>query len=193
MRLLAASVLFGMLSASAHAQAPVSLDNIDQSLFNDSEPVEETSEDHAPAPAPKAPPLPDTPEAEALEPNVIYDIAVLQGLKKVNAETSTFEVPLDTQVTFGTLTVTLKKCVRSSPDERPENAALIQIRDNRPGEEPTVVFSGWMFSSSPAISALEHPVYDITLLECTVHDVKKPEPKKTDDKKPDTKRKNDQR
>jgi hypothetical protein len=28
------------------------------------------------------------------------------------------------------------------------------------------VFSGWMFSSSPAVSAMEHPVYDITLLSC---------------------------
>jgi len=27
-------------------------------------------------------------------------------------------------------------------------------------------FSGWIFSSSPAISALEHPVYDLTLLAC---------------------------
>jgi hypothetical protein len=28
------------------------------------------------------------------------------------------------------------------------------------------LFSGWMFASSPAISGLEHPVYDVTLLSC---------------------------
>ncbi|MBU3655480.1 MAG: DUF2155 domain-containing protein, partial [Alphaproteobacteria bacterium] len=28
------------------------------------------------------------------------------------------------------------------------------------------LFSGWMFASSPAVSALEHPVYDIVVLDC---------------------------
>jgi len=30
------------------------------------------------------------------------------------------------------------------------------------------VFSGWMLSSRPAISALDHPVYDIWVLGCNV-------------------------
>ena len=30
----------------------------------------------------------------------------------------------------------------------------------------TEIFSGWMFASSPALSALDHPVYDIWVLEC---------------------------
>ena len=29
-----------------------------------------------------------------------------------------------------------------------------------------VVFNGWMFASSPALNALEHPVYDLVLIEC---------------------------
>ena len=28
------------------------------------------------------------------------------------------------------------------------------------------VFSGWMFASSPALNALEHPVYDIWVIDC---------------------------
>ena len=28
------------------------------------------------------------------------------------------------------------------------------------------IFSGWMFASSPAVNALEHPVYDVTVLAC---------------------------
>jgi hypothetical protein len=28
------------------------------------------------------------------------------------------------------------------------------------------LFSGWMFASSPALSALEHPVYDVWVIDC---------------------------
>ena len=34
-------------------------------------------------------------------------------------------------------------------------------------EEAPVVFSGWMYASSPGLSALEHPVYDIWVIRCT--------------------------
>lgn len=103
-----------------------------------------------------------------------YDTALLQGLKKVTAETMVFEAPVNTPISFGTLTITVKKCVKSRPEEQPENTALILIKDQKPGEAPATMFSGWMFSSSPAISALEHPVYDITMLDCVMK--KKPKP-----------------
>jgi hypothetical protein len=28
------------------------------------------------------------------------------------------------------------------------------------------VFRGWMFASSPALAAMEHPVYDVWILDC---------------------------
>ena len=34
------------------------------------------------------------------------------------------------------------------------------------GSERRPVFSGWMFASSPALSALEHAVYDVWVLDC---------------------------
>ena len=39
-------------------------------------------------------------------------------------------------------------------------------RQRRPGEQPVTRFSGWMFASSPALSAMEHPVYDVWVLDC---------------------------
>ncbi len=93
-------------------------------------------------------------------------IAVLQGLNKITARVTQFDAPLGQAVTFGTLSVVVRDCEKSAPVDRPENAAFIQIYQNRPGEEKLRLFSGWMFSSSPALSALEHPVYDVTLLEC---------------------------
>jgi hypothetical protein len=93
-------------------------------------------------------------------------IAVMQGLDKITARISTFDTPVAKPVNFGTLSIVVRDCEKSAPEERPENAAFIEITENRPGEEKRRLFSGWMFSSSPALSALEHPVYDINLLEC---------------------------
>jgi hypothetical protein len=93
-------------------------------------------------------------------------IAVLQGLDKITARVSRFDSPVEKPVMFGTLSIVVHDCEKSAPEERPENAAFVQIYENRPGEERRRLFSGWMFSSSPALSALEHPVYDVNLLEC---------------------------
>ena len=93
-------------------------------------------------------------------------LALMQGLDKISARVSQFEAPVGQSVRFGTLSVAVRDCQRSPPEERPENAAFVEVYETRPGEARTRLFSGWMFSSSPALSALEHPVYDVNLLEC---------------------------
>jgi hypothetical protein len=94
------------------------------------------------------------------------DRVVLQGLDKVTARVSTFEAPLGVTVRFGTLSITLRGCNRTPPEEPPESAAFLDIFEARVGEAPVSLFRGWMFASSPALSALEHPVYDVWVLEC---------------------------
>lgn len=94
------------------------------------------------------------------------EIAVLQGLDKVTARTSTFEAALNQPVRFGSLSITLRHCNRAPPTEPPEATAFLEIVDTPPGEEPRWAFSGWMFKSSPAVSAMEHPVYDVRVLDC---------------------------
>ena len=93
-------------------------------------------------------------------------IAELQGLDKITARISRFDAPVGQPVSFGTLSITVRDCEKSAPEDRPENAAFVEITEARPGDEKLKRFSGWMFSSSPALSALEHPVYDVNLLEC---------------------------
>lgn len=94
------------------------------------------------------------------------DMVIMQGLDKVTARVSTFEAPLGATVQFGTLEITVKSCDRTPPEEPPESAVLLEVMENRPDEPLTELFAGWMFSSSPALSALEHPVYDVWVLEC---------------------------
>ena len=92
--------------------------------------------------------------------------AVLQGLDKVTARISTFPVALADEVRFGTLSIRVRACHKTPPTEAPESTAFLEITDIRPGEEPAQLFSGWMFASSPALSALEHPVYDVWVVDC---------------------------
>jgi len=96
-------------------------------------------------------------------------VAVLQGLDKTTARISTFEAPVGKSVRFGTLVVTVRACVKRPPEEPPQTAAFLIIDEVRPAAttfETKRVFSGWMFASSPAVSAMEDPIYDITVLDC---------------------------
>lgn len=95
-------------------------------------------------------------------------IATIQALDKITARISTLRVPIDEPVDFGTLSVTVRRCAYHPPEEPPEDAAFLEVVDNGHdgSKPPRAVFTGWMFASSPAVSAMEHPVYDLTLLSC---------------------------
>ena len=99
-------------------------------------------------------------------PAAAQDVAVLQGLDKVTARVSTIDAPIDDRIRFGTLSIVVRNCRKTPPEERPETTAFLEIDDIRPGEQPVRLFSGWMFASSPALSALEHPVYDVWVIGC---------------------------
>jgi hypothetical protein len=97
-------------------------------------------------------------------------VAVLQGLDKTTARVSTFDAPVGKPVRFGRLVITARACVKHPPEEEPESAAFLQIdelhQDERNAEVVQRIFSGWMFASSPALSALENPIYDVSVLDC---------------------------
>ena len=93
-------------------------------------------------------------------------LAVLQALDKVVARTSELEAPLDRAVRFGTLRIVVRACHAAPPEEPPENAAFLEIDEVDHAGRATRLYTGWMFSSTPGLAALEHPVYDIWVLAC---------------------------
>jgi len=95
-----------------------------------------------------------------------FDTAVLQGLDKVTARVSTIEAPLGDTVKFGALEIIVRTCDKRPPEETPESAAFLDVWEVRPGEPAVSIYRGWMFASSPALAALEHPVYDVWVLDC---------------------------
>ena len=92
-------------------------------------------------------------------------VAELRGLDKVTGATQPFEVPVGGEGRFGRLRVRVKACHGREPDQPPEAAAFLQITDSLGGEEK-VAFSGWMFASSPGLSAMDHGRYDVWVLHC---------------------------
>ncbi|MDX2083699.1 MAG: DUF2155 domain-containing protein [Rickettsiales bacterium] len=115
----------------------------------------------------------------ALENNSVIDldlsrfnnVAVIQVLNKITAKSSLLEIKISNSIKFGKLIITAHKCWQSSLDQKPESKILLEIfdiddenSDKNNAKKP--IFFGWMFSSSPSISSLEHPIYDVTAISC---------------------------
>jgi hypothetical protein len=110
----------------------------------------------------------DAPPADG--PTIENGVAVLQGLDKVTARISPVQARLDQPTRFGNLEIIARTCLETPPTEPPESAVFLEIYELPPASEPDAppdeLFSGWMFASSPAVSALEHPVYDVWVVDC---------------------------
>ncbi|MGI9509584.1 MAG: DUF2155 domain-containing protein [Geminicoccaceae bacterium] len=103
-------------------------------------------------------------------PDIEHQVAILQGLDKITARISPIYATLGLPTYFGSLEIVVRTCRETPPTEPPESAAFLEIRELPPksdrDREPEVLFSGWMFASSPAVSALEHAVYDVWVVDC---------------------------
>ena len=98
--------------------------------------------------------------------DIVTDTALLQALDKSTARVMTIPAPVGRPVRFGTLEVIVRTCRKRPPEEEPESGAFVDVWEVRPGQAAGEIFRGWMFASSPALSAMEHPVYDIWVLDC---------------------------
>ncbi len=99
------------------------------------------------------------------DPSRFNTVAVIQGLNKITAKTSILEAKVGDTIRFGKITITVHKCWQAALDQKPESKMLLEIHDTDQSSKSRI-FYGWMFSSSPSISALEHPIYDITAVSC---------------------------
>lgn len=95
-----------------------------------------------------------------------HPVVKLQSLDKVTARTMTFEVRVGSTVKFGPIYIKVQSCRKAPPIDQPESAAFLQIWEVTPKDESKWIYSGWMFASSPALSAMDHPIYDVWVLDC---------------------------
>lgn len=92
--------------------------------------------------------------------------AVFSGLDKITGRIVSFEVKVDETVQFGALQMTPRVCFTKPPTETPNTTSFVEVEE--PGAEGAgkKVFSGWLFAASPGLHGIQHPVYDIWLVEC---------------------------
>ncbi|GGX61496.1 hypothetical protein GCM10011309_09310 [Litorimonas cladophorae] len=103
--------------------------------------------------------------------NISGSAVILRALDKVTATTQDYTVEIGDILQYGSLSIEAVHCEKRPPEELPETFAFLKIKDAKldgkggRAEEETV-FSGWMFASRPALSALDHGVYDIWVIGC---------------------------
>lgn len=95
-----------------------------------------------------------------------YDTAVLRLLDKGTARVEQIEIQVGAIQHFRQITVEVRSCQQTPPEEEPESAALLTISESVPQQPDKILFSGWMFASNPSLNALEHPLYDVWVISC---------------------------
>jgi len=154
----------------APRKAPATDAPVDASRDDNTSTEEELTEEEAP---------------EAIE--VSYDqfqSATLRALDKITGRSTDIQVQTDTPIVFGSLNIEMKACYQTPPEVPPESAAFLSIKSTQAvqvesmedavdaadvstvSDDNPKLFSGWMFASSPGLSALEHPVYDVWVINC---------------------------
>lgn len=140
-----------------------------------------------PEPAPpleaeKAEPAPEeekAAEAEKAEPQappakrIRHNVAVLQALDKITAETLRFEAQVQKPVRYKNLVFTVKACEKATDEEPMGDSIAYVLVESQPKAAPgrstppaRKAFQGWMYASSPGLNPLEHPVYDAWVITC---------------------------
>ena len=97
--------------------------------------------------------------------------AVVRGLDKVTGHARDYALTIGRPARVGSLEVVARSCHKSAPEETPEVAIYVEVFDHpavREGEEAErrEIFHGWLFASSPGLSAIDHPSYDIWAIDC---------------------------
>lgn len=116
-------------------------------------------------PAAPAAPAADAAVAAPIPPQGGTEL-ILRGLDKITGRPTNIPAPIGKPVRFATLTITARFCYSTPASETPETTAFVQIEDHRPDQPARRVFSGWMYGSSPGLNGVEHPLYDVWVINC---------------------------
>ncbi|HEX7946559.1 MAG TPA: DUF2155 domain-containing protein [Phenylobacterium sp.] len=102
-----------------------------------------------------------------------YDIAVIQALDKVTAETLRFEARVNAPVRWKGLIFTVATCEHSAPEEAIDDSIAYLTIDAQPRPQPgrltpppKQAFKGWMYASSPGLNPMQHATYDAWVISC---------------------------
>ena len=106
--------------------------------------------------------LPLTVSAETIE----KKYASFKLLNKTTNKVSTKDILVNSKISWETLNIEVLYCGSTPPTEIPEDYVLIDVYDTI-NNENTNIYKGWMISSSPDVTPLENPIYDLWLVDCS--------------------------
>lgn len=106
------------------------------------------------------------------------DAGILRWLDKLTGESADIELVIGQEAVSGRLTIRLDACRYPTDNPASDAEAHLTITDNSTAKP---AFEGWMIASSPALSALDHPRYDVWVLRCVT-----PEPQPLPEDTPTT-------
>ena len=86
-------------------------------------------------------------------------------LNKTTNKVSEKKILVNSQINWETLKIEVIYCASTPPTEIPEDYVLIDIYD-RTNDKNINIYRGWMISSSPDVTPLENPIYDLWLVDC---------------------------
>ena len=148
---------------------PVQLadDGVDEDASADEDEQEDEEEDEGESEEDKAERL----ASETPVPRQRRPVAIIEAIDKITAESMRFEVEVGGRpVRFNqSLIFTARACEVSAENELVEDAIAyldVTLQPRAAGAEPRQIFRGWMFASSPALSGLQHPIYDAWVVGC---------------------------
>ena len=102
----------------------------------------------------------------ALAETIANPIASFSGLDKITGRITNFDVYIDETVQFGALQLTPRACYTRPPTETQRTSVFLEVDQVSLKGGTQRIFTGWMFADSPALNAIDHPVYDIWLVDC---------------------------
>lgn len=118
--------------------------------------------------APAAAALPPTADVVTAPPpqRISNPTAMFSGLDKITGRITAFDAAIGETVQFGALQVTARACYSRPPTETPLTDGFVEVDEVTLQGDVRRIFTGWMFAASPGLHAVEHPIYDVWLVDC---------------------------
>jgi hypothetical protein len=102
---------------------------------------------------------------------IVNKKASFSGLDKITGRIINFDEDIGETVQFGALRVKTDACYTRPATEAANTDAFVEVDEITLQGEVKRIFSGWMFAASPGLHGVEHPIYDIWLVDCKVPDM----------------------
>ena len=114
----------------------------------------------------------EVPRSSAEQPGVTpmaERVAVLGLLNKRNGIVRDLTLKPGQAIRVKDVVVRLRACETTAPWENQKlTGAFVQVDVQRPDQDWNRIFSGWLYTESPSLNVVEHPVYDVWPKSCAM-------------------------